>query len=151
MNTRNLSTETQLPWTVSAALLTLRLAAGAVFVYHGWGKVFGEHGVAGFAGFLDSLGVPLPALSAWLAALTELVGGLALLVGVGVRLVSLPLAFNMLVAILTVHRTGFDVSQGGMEFALVLLATSIALALTGGGQFSLEHLLRKSPAPVLAR
>lgn len=147
----NLRTDSQLPWTSSAALLTLRLAAGAVFVYHGWGKVFGEHGVEGFAGFLDSLGVPLPAVSAWLAALTELLGGFALLLGVGVRLVSLPLAFNMLVAILTVHRTGFDVSQGGMEFALVLLATSIALALTGGGQFSLESLLRKSPAPVLAR
>lgn len=147
----NLRNDPQLPWTSSAALLTLRLAVGAVFVYHGWGKVFGEHGVAGFAGFLDSLGVPLPGLSAWLAALTELLGGLALLIGVGVRFVSVPLAFTMLVAIATVHRTGFDVSQGGMEFALVLLATTIALALTGGGQFSLESLLRKSPAPVLAR
>jgi putative oxidoreductase len=147
----NLRNDSQLPWTSSAALLTLRLAAGAVFVYHGWGKVFGEHGVDGFAGFLGSLGVPLPAVSAWLAALTELLGGLALLAGVGVRLVSVPLGFTMLVAILTVHRSGFDVAQGGMEFAMTMLAVTIALGLAGGGHFSLEHLLRKSPAPVLAR
>lgn len=143
--------ERNLPWTVSAALLTLRLAAGAVFVYHGWGKVFGPHGVEGFAGFLDSLGVPLPGVSAWLAALTELLGGLALLAGIGVRLAAVPLSFTMLVAILTVHRSGFDVSQGGMEFATTLLGITVALALTGAGQFSLARLVRRSPAPALAR
>ena len=77
------------------ALLLIRLMIGIVFVFHGSQKVFGVfggHGVEGFAAYLSSLNIPFPLLNAWAAALTELLGGIALLLGMGVRIAAIPLA-----------------------------------------------------------
>lgn len=120
------------------SLLALRLMAGSVFVFHGSQKLlglFGGHGIAGTAGWMESLGIPFPTLSATLAGGTELVGGLALLTGLFARAASVPLVFTMLVGALTAH-SGFDASQGGMEFPLVMATIALALGLAGPGRLS---------------
>lgn len=140
-------------------LLVIRLMLAVVFVFHGAQKLFGAFGgpgLEGFAGYLGSLGVPLPGPSAFLAGAAELFGGLALATGVGLRLLALPLAFTMLVAATTAH-SGFDATQGGGEYALTLGAVVIGLALTGPGKYSLSALLpraiaeRLEPAAVATR
>ncbi|MEM8712381.1 MAG: DoxX family protein [Planctomycetota bacterium] len=121
------------------ALLAVRLMTGSVFVFHGAQKLFGAfggYGIEGTAGWMESLGIPFPTVSTVLAGGTELLGGVALLAGVLVRLVSAPLAFAMLVGAFTAH-SGFDVTQGGMEYPLVLAAIAVALGLIGPGRFSL--------------
>ena len=124
-------------------LLIGRVMLGVVFVFHGSQKLFGAFGgpgIEGFTGFLGSLGVPLPGLNAWLAAGVEFVGGLALLLGFGVRVLGLPLVITMLVAAFTAH-SGFSAQSGGMEYPLTLAALTATLTLTGPGHFSLATLL----------
>jgi putative oxidoreductase len=120
------------------SLLALRLMAGSVFVFHGSQKLlglFGGHGIAGTAGWMEGLGIPFPTLSATLAGGAELLGGLALLTGLFARAASVPLVFTMLVGALTAH-SGFDAAQGGMEFPLVMAAMALALGLAGPGRLS---------------
>jgi uncharacterized membrane protein YphA (DoxX/SURF4 family) len=93
-------------------LLLLRAVVGLVFVVHGGQKLFG-FGLAGTAGFLGSLGIPLPTIAAAGLIAAELLGGLALLLGAWTRIAALLLAADMLVAMLTVHlRGGFFVPDG---------------------------------------
>src|SRR5437763_579298 len=72
-------------------LLLIRITWGWQFFQTGWGK---WKNLTRVAGFFESLGIPLPRFNAVLASTTECVGGLLLLVGLGARLVSVPLAFT---------------------------------------------------------
>src|SRR5215831_14901069 len=89
------------------APLPLRLVIGFGFVAHGWAKL--SRGPEGFAKLLEQVGAPLPELTAWLSTFVEIVGGVAILAGAFVALVSVPLIVMMLVAMFTVHvRYGFS-------------------------------------------
>ena len=83
------------------APIPLRLIVGYGFMEHGFAKL--SKGPDAFAAILHDLGVPAPHLMAWLSILTELVGGLAILLGAFLPLVSLPLAALLLVAVFTVR------------------------------------------------
>lgn len=125
-------------------LLVLRIAVGLVFAVHGAQKLF-MFGIDGTSGFLGSLGVPLPQIAAIVVILVELAGGLALLIGLGTRYVAALLAVDMVVALVTVHiANGFFVDGGGVEFVLVLLATSLFFALNGGGRLAVDRRLSAS-------
>ena len=124
------------PSQVDLGLLLLRLAAGLIFVMHGYQKFF-MNTVAGTAQFFGSIGVPLPGVTAPLVAGIELIGGLLLILGLFPRVVGALLAVNMLVAILLVHVKGGFFNPNGVEFPLLLLAASAALALTGAGRYAL--------------
>jgi putative oxidoreductase len=115
-------------------LLFLRLATGVIFVMHGYQKFF-LNTVAGTAQFFAGIGVPLPGVAAPLIAGIELIGGLLLILGLFPRVVGALLAVNMLVAILLVHVAGGFFNPNGIEFPLLLLAASAALALTGAGRY----------------
>lgn len=84
--------------------LALRLYLGPIFIFAGWKKISGiEDTIAWFGNPDWGLGLPFPELMAWLAALTEFGGGIALLLGVAVRFFSIPLMVTMLVAAFAVH------------------------------------------------
>jgi len=135
----------------SVGLLLLRLFVGFGLAAHGYTKFFGEHGIAGFAGFLKSLGVPSPETMAYVSAGTELVGGVLVAIGLLTRLASVPLAFNMFVAVFTVHRASYFITNTppGMEYALNLGIVFLALVFTGPGKYSVDQCLfcrnRSSP------
>jgi putative oxidoreductase len=141
------------PLTLDLGLLAMRVMLAVVFLFHGAQKLFGVFdgpGLEGFAGWLDSLGVPLPAVSAFLAALAEFGGGLALATGVGTRLVGVPLAFTMFVAAFAAH-SGFAAQSGGMEYPLTLAVMVVGLVLTGPGRLVVPNpLAGGAGAPVAA-
>ncbi len=82
-------------------MLPLRLIIGFGFMAHGYAKL--SKGVDGFANILQTIGVPAPGLTARATALVEFFGGLAILAGAFVPIVSIPLVIIMLVALFTVH------------------------------------------------
>jgi len=119
--------------------LLMRVGIGAAFAYHGWLKLDG--GVQNFAGFLDSLNVPLPDVVAPLQIAAEGIGGLLLIVGLLTRFVTLPLIVIMLGAIFLVKDSlGFVVPDGspGFSYETVLLAGLLGLLFIGPGRYSLD-------------
>ena len=86
------------------APLALRLYLVPVFWMAGSNKLQSMESTIAWFGNPDwGLGLPLPALLAWLATLTEAIGAILLLIGLGVRWISLPLMITMLVAAFAVH------------------------------------------------
>src|SRR5689334_19287249 len=83
------------------AIVPMRLLVGYGFIEHGFAKL--SRGPDVFAGILQQLNVLLPHVATWLTVGTELVGGLALLVGAFVVWASIPMATVLLVAMITVH------------------------------------------------
>ncbi len=133
-------------------LAILRVVVGIVFLAHGLQKVL-QFGIGGFAGNLGGQGVPLPLFFAVVVTLVEVLGGVALILGIFTRLVAVPLAIDMLVAMLMVHfPNGFFMMNNGIESTLTLLAASVALALSGSGELSLDKALAaRAGNPTLAR
>ena len=116
-----------------------RLTVGLVFIGTGWGKL---HSLPDVTAFFDSLHIPAPALNARIAASTEFFGGVLVLVGLGTRLASLPLAFTMVVAIATAKRadiTGLTSLVGFEEWSYLVLF--VWLAVAGPGPLSLDRLV----------
>ena len=142
--------------------MVLRLIVGYGFVQHGVAKLL--KGPDAFAAILQMIGVPGPHFMAWVTILTELLGGIAVLLGAFVPLVSLALAAVLLVAIFTVHLPyGFSsikliaVTAAGVQFGpvgyetnLLYLAALVSLVLGGSGPLAIDGLLkrRNATAPV---
>jgi putative oxidoreductase len=133
---------------IDTALLVLRLVIGAIFIAHGWQKVF-TFGIAGITSAFTQMGVPLPTLVAPFVSVLELVGGAALVVGIFTRVAGLLLAIDMLCAILIVHGKNGFFAPKGIEFVLGNLAMALTLAIAGAGAYSLDAMLarRGRPAP----
>jgi putative oxidoreductase len=122
---------------------------------HGYAKLL--KGPETFACILHALNVPAPHLMAWLTIATELLGGLAVLLGALVPLVSVPMAAVLLVAMFSVHwqygfssiklvgvtPTGATFGPPGYECDLLYLACLVALVLSGSGPFSLDQVLSR--------
>ena len=137
------------------AAIPLRLIVGYGFMEHGFAKL--SRGPEAFGAILYAMGVPAPHLMAWLTILTELIGGLAVLLGAFIPLVSLPMAAVLFVAMLTVHLPyGFSsikllsVTSGraqfgppGYELDLLYLACLAALVFGGSGPMAIDNYLRK--------
>lgn len=134
----------------SLAPLFIRITTGTGFMVHGWAKI--TRGLGGFERLLTQIGIPLPHLNALIIPYIELLGGLALFIGIGVRIVSLPLIMTMLVAMFTIQiRFGFStvntigLSQSGPVFGppgyeinLIYIGGLLSLLVTGAGTFSID-------------
>lgn len=81
--------------------------------------------------------MPLPWVSAVLAAVAEFGGGLSLLTGLLFRWVMIPLSFTMFVAAFSAH-SGFGAQHGGMEYPLTLAVLAAGLALIGPGRIAIS-------------
>jgi putative oxidoreductase len=128
---------------------------GVGFMAHGWAKW--NRGPAVFAELLKQAHVPLPVANAWLVTMLEIFGGLALLMGAFVAIVSVPLIFSMLGAMFTVNiKYGFSavrtigitpegpqLGPPGYEINLLYIACLLVLILGGAGPFSIDALRRR--------
>lgn len=125
----------------------LRLAAGVIFSAHGAQKLFGwfgGYGLQGTGDWMASIGLEPGMLMAALAGGAEFFGGLLLLIGLLVRPAAFVLSITMLVAIVSVHLpNGLFMSNNGYEFALAMLAISVALVFRGAGSLSLDRSLQR--------
>ena len=116
-----------------------RLTLGVLFIGTGWGKL---HSIPDVTQFFTDLHIPAPGFQARLVATTEFVGGLMVLVGLGARLISVPMLFTMVVAILTAKRADIDGLSsllGFEEWSYLVMFLWIAVA--GPGPLSLDRLL----------
>jgi len=131
---------------VDLALLLTRAFLGVCFVVHGLGKlgVVGTGNLQGFAEWLGTLGVPMPAIQARLAMASEIAGGAALAMGFLMRPACVVLIVTMAVAGLVGHKgSGYLITNDppGAEYTINLAALCFVLLLTGPGALSLDALL----------
>lgn len=127
-------------------MLPLRIVVGLVFLMHGAQKLF-VFGLGGTTDIMGKLGLPLPALCAIIVIAVELLGGLAIVLGVFTRVAGALLAFEMLIAILVARLSGGFFAPYGYEFELTLLGASLTFALHGPGRMSLDETMSRSPTP----
>lgn len=100
--------------------------------------------ISGIAEWFDSMNYPFPSLNAYLAAGTEALGVILLTLGLATRIITIPLMFVMIIAILTVHLgNGFDAGDNGMEIPLYYLVMLFSLFILGSGKYSIDYLIRK--------
>lgn len=122
-------------------LLLLRLVLAYGFYEPAMRKV---QNFEGTAQWFESMNYPLPLLSAYLAGVTELLGVFLLLLGLGTRIVSLPLMFVMGVAIFNVHWAGgFAAANNGFEIPLYYLLMLLTLTVFGSGRVSIDYLITR--------
>jgi putative oxidoreductase len=138
------------------ALVPLRVVVGVGFMAHGIAKW--QRGPANFGRLLHWAGVPMPVPTAWIVTCLEIFGGLAILVGLLVTLVSIPLILSMIGAMLTVQiHYGFSsintigltdagpvFGPPGYEINLLYIASLMALALLGPTPLSIDRWLTQS-------
>lgn len=133
------------------APLPIRLIIGYGFLEHGIAKL--QKGPEHFVDIVHAIGTPLPHLMAWLTIWVELIGGIAMILGAFVTMISVPMAIVLLVAIFTVHiQFGFTsiklmavTAEGpkfgppGVETDLLYLAGLASLVMSGPGPFALDR------------
>lgn len=120
-------------------LAFLRLA-GLGLAYHGYQKVFGGN-MSKFASGVEEIGFPLPYVFAWAAALSELVGGALVAVGLFTRFGAAFAAITMFVAAFLAHATdSFETREKALSYFVIMLC----VACIGPGKWSIDGLVRKS-------
>lgn len=120
------------------AMLPLRLAIGAAFVVHGYPKLTGES-ASQTREFMKSIGVPPAATT--LAAILEFSGGIAIILGFLTPIAGLLIALEMIATTILAKRRLQKKYILGYELDIAYLGGAVALALLGGGPFSLDALL----------
>lgn len=94
------------------------------------------------AQWFGSIGIPLPTLNAYMAATTEIIGVLFLVLGFATRIIAIPLIVVMLVAIVTVHLpNGFSAGDNGYEIPLYYMMFLLIFLTHGAGKFSLDYIM----------
>ncbi len=139
---------------IALGLLILRLAVGLIVAAHGAQKLFGWWGGTGMTGWtaaMTRMRIRPAAPWAWMSALAEFVGGLAVAAGFLNPLGSFGLIGSMLVAMILVHwPKGFWTAKGGYEFNLLIIGAAAAVAIAGPGAYSLDSALGiHLPEPVI--
>ena len=131
---------------LNAGLLVIRIAIGLTIATHGLNKIFGGGKIKGTAGWFASIGMKMPLVNAWMAALTEIGAGLLLAIGLLTPLAAGALIAVMMVAMITSHIRNrwfiFNANGGGVEYVVVLALVALGIAITGPGEWSVDNSLK---------
>jgi putative oxidoreductase len=128
----------------SWSLLIIRVTVGGVMLVHGLQKlgVIGDGNWSGTMGFLTGMGIP--SVVAALVILGESLGAASLILGFLSRFCAASIGIIMLGAIALVHvKNGFFAGNGGYEMPLLIVGSSLALVLAGGGKWSVDRMIQK--------
>lgn len=121
----------------------VRIAIGCILFMHGWIKLTGP-GLTGVTGYFAKNGFPAPEFFALAAMFLETVGAACVAVGLFTRFFAAALAIELGIAFLVIHRPhGFGVGGGGYEYVLLLGIVMFAIALRGGGPYSVDRMIGK--------
>ena len=121
--------------------LLLRLVFGWFWLETGWAKL---HNLEFFSQRFVEWGIPLPMLSATVSGATDLIGGALLILGLGTRLVAIPMIVNMLVALAVVVLPTISTFNEFVELDEVLyVAVLFWLLMAGPGKASIDHLIAR--------
>src|SRR4051794_11382862 len=135
---------------INLALFVLRLSLGATMIAHGYSHIYRGGRIKGTAGWFESLGMKPGILHAWLASLTELAAGAALVLGLLTPLAAGAIIGIVLVAFITNHRNAgffvFNRPTEGWEYLMNLLAALFAIACLGPGEWSVDHAIDFAPS-----
>jgi putative oxidoreductase len=127
-------------------ILVGRILLGWIFVAAGWGKL---GNMAGFAGYLTSLGVPAPGLMSTILPPVEFLIGVALVLGIATRYAAIACIAFTLAATFVAHRYWeFPAAQQAAQYNnflknLSIMGGALLLFVTGPGRFSLDNLLAR--------
>jgi putative oxidoreductase len=124
----------------TAAWALLRILASAMFLTHGWPKMFGENAQP-FLGGMGFFGIDLGINMLWIAGAIELFGGILLVLGLFTRWVAALAAILMVMAYLTAHPAWFPTLNNG-ELAAMYFITYFAIFAYGPGKISLDASIR---------
>ncbi len=121
----------------------IRIAIGAILFMHGWIKVTGG-GLTGVSGYFAKQGME-PAVAFAIAAMfLETIGAICVAIGLFTRFFAAAIAIELGIAFLFVHLpNGFPVGKGGYEYVLFLGIVMFAIALRGGGPYSVDRMIGK--------
>jgi putative oxidoreductase len=124
-------------WTNPVSWLIIRVAVGFNLFMHGWPKV--PDGPAKYAGRLAQLSLPHSELFAWADILIEFVGGIAIMLGLFTRFFAAAAAIEMAFIMVMYLPNGFSWLNRGYEYVLIWGLVCFAIALRGGGPYSLDR------------
>jgi putative oxidoreductase len=125
------------------AYTACRVVVGIIMLMHVWGK-FNVGAGAVAANVMAKNGLEPSLGFAYAAMFLESVGGACLVIGLFTRFFAAALAIEMGVALLAVHWTkGFAVGAGGYEFVLLIGVVLVAVAIRGGGPYSVDRQIGK--------
>jgi putative oxidoreductase len=128
-------------FTSDLAYLIVRVTAGLMLIPHGWMKVT-SFGVAGVTGMLAKYGTPAPEFFAYLIMALETIGGVMIAIGFLTRPIAAMLVIEFAVIIFIAHwPKGYSVGAGGIEYPLMWGLILLAIALRGGGPWSVDRKL----------
>lgn len=128
------------------ATLVLRISLGAIFIGHGYQKIF-LFGIGGVSNSFASMGVPLAGIVGPCIAVLEFAGGFAILFGLFARVFGALLACDMLGAIIFVHAKNGFFGPKGVEMVFANFAMAFTIALIGAGAYSIDAMLARRSAP----
>jgi putative oxidoreductase len=147
-----LACERAVSYLQSPLLLAVRLYWGWQFIQTGYGKL---SNISKPIEFFTTLGIPFPTLNAYFVSYLECVGGVLLVIGLGSRLIALPLTIDMVVAYIVADREAFfsffsDPDKFSAAAPFTFLLASIIILIFGPGKISLDfgisYLLRRKAA-----
>ena len=118
------------------ALLIIRVILCLSFWVHGLAKY--NMGLGNVAGFFGKQGIPMASIAAPGITFLEIIGSVALLIGLGTRVFAALLVCDMLGAIMFVHRHNGYMAQNGMELVTLLATLALTLVLLGAGRYSVD-------------
>ncbi|TAK69024.1 MAG: DoxX family protein [Actinomycetota bacterium] len=125
---------------IDIAAVLIRAIIGVVMIAHGWNHLARGGKISGTARWFGSIGLRQPLGQAWMSVITEIVGGVLLLLGLITSVAAAGVVGVMAVAGLAYHRgRGFFIVKEGWEYVLTLAVVASALGALGPGRLSLDH------------